>query len=120
MKHQNNRVGRELLAYGNLVESDVVKLHKYIEVEQRTEFIARGETFEQSLIKPLMADMSISTKGMVGHSSSPSWESVNRSHSHQGHADMHFMIDIVEKNVFFLWSGMLGLDLFSVHTICLL
>ena len=33
VKHQNNRVGRELLAYGTLVESDVVKLPKYTEVE---------------------------------------------------------------------------------------
>ena len=112
---QNNKVGRELLAYQALIQSDVVHLHKYQEVEQRTEYIARGEQFQKSWTTPTIADMSISTKGMVGYNATPKWQSTSRSNMHQGHADLHFMVQIAEEDDFqsvrYAWLG----GLFNLH-----
>ena len=38
---QNDRVGRELLAYQTLISSDVVDIHKYQGIERKTEHLRR-------------------------------------------------------------------------------
>ena len=95
---QNNKVGRELLAYQTLIESDVVQIHKYHEVEQRAEHIARGEQIDKTWITSTIGDMSISTRGVVGYNPTPKWQSISRSNLHQGHADLQFMVHIADKD----------------------
>ena len=84
---QMHRVGREVLGYQTLIESDVLRMHNLREAEPRHEDVCRGATLPAGAFKPSLKDCSINTIGFVGTSSSVAWHHASAEGLHVSYAD---------------------------------
>jgi hypothetical protein len=106
---QMTQTGREVLSFDTLINSDVMKIHKFTGIQERSENLVRGEKFDDKWIHPTLGNVSIATKGLVSTSQTASFESMGRKDMHVPHTDFYFMDDIVAEDAFntvrYAWLG---------------
>ena len=94
------QTGRGVVAFDILINSHVMKIHKFTGIQERSEHLVRGEKFDDKWIHPTLGNVSIATKGSVSTSQTASFQSMGRKDMHVPHTDFYFMDDIVAEDAF--------------------
>ena len=97
---QMTQTGREVLAFDTLINSDVMKIHKFTRIQERSEHLVRGEMFDDKWIHHTLENVSIATKGLASTTQTTSFQSMGRKDMHVPHTDFDFMDDIVAEDAF--------------------